>query len=193
MRDQVRRDEQSERQFRGYDRNGDGYLNEPEIQTTQIFKTQWQKWDANQDGKITLEEWRAYMSGGATAAPAAKGPEKTPESAPAKATTSGGVDVITIDEGKRNETWRAGKLPDLPPWFKECDKNQDGQVAMYEWKAKDKPLPEFIAMDGNDDGLLTPDEVVRFLRQAALAASRTNGQNGQTPPAKDETKGKKRK
>lgn len=192
--------------FRNYDRNGDSYLTEDEIRQTQNFKNDWQKWDADKDGKINLDEWLAYFKTRDQQPRPDEGKKKVDRPS---ASSSGGIEVITIEDLTRTDYWRAGKLPDgLPAWFKECDKNQDGQVALYEWRAAGKPIAEFLALDRNDDGLLTPDEVLRSLRDAAQANARSTGQQtasstarprgpagppapGGNPPAKGKGKGKK--
>ena len=66
------------------------------------------------------------------------------------------------------EVWRSGFLPkELPGWFKELDANNDGQVSLMEWMKAGKPMSEFAKYDRNDDGLLTPEEVLRVTRLAA--------------------------
>jgi hypothetical protein len=172
-----------DRQFKGYDRNGDGFLSKEEIQSTVFFKNEWEKWDANKDSKITLEEWRAYSL------VRDQQLQQRKSSDTAKSTGSGGIDVITIDHYTRPENWRAGKLPDgLPDWFKEYDLNKDGQVALYEWRQKStEPISKFLAMDANDDGLLTPEELLRFQRGTNATA---NGQKTQATKSKGKKSGK---
>jgi Ca2+-binding EF-hand superfamily protein len=53
----------------------------------------------------------------------------------------------------------------LPPWFKDLDKDGDGQVALYEWRAGGKGLNDFRAYDLNDDGFITAEEVLRYLKE----------------------------
>ena len=61
---------------------------------------------------------------------------------------------------------RYGKMPSgLPPWFEELDADRDGQVALSEWRRAGNQIAEFLAMDLDGDGLLPPDEYVRYLRQ----------------------------
>lgn len=57
----------------------------------------------------------------------------------------------------------------LPSWFQSHDRNQDGQVALYEWE-RDR-LAEFKTWDLNGDGLIEPTEVLRRL-QPATATNR---------------------
>lgn len=54
---------------------------------------------------------------------------------------------------------RGVRYPDgLPEWFAAHDKNQDGQVGLYEWE-RDK-LADFKTWDANGDGFLEPLEVL---------------------------------
>ena len=53
----------------------------------------------------------------------------------------------------------------LPAWFKELDKDGDGQVALYEWRAGGKSVSEFHAYDLNDDGFITADEILRYMEK----------------------------
>jgi Ca2+-binding EF-hand superfamily protein len=77
---------------------------------------------------------------------------------------------------------KKGYLPDgLPTWFKEYDKDGDGQIALHEWPA-DKSMEEFAKYDLNGDGFITPEEVLRVLPPPKQVAS-NNGPNGAAPPA----------
>jgi len=68
---------------------------------------------------------------------------------------------IEATTGGKTPVYRAGKLPDnVPAWFKELDRDLDGQVALYEWKAKDKVVDEFRDLDRNGDGFVTFQEAV---------------------------------
>src|SRR5262249_15792565 len=58
-----------------------------------------------------------------------------------------------------------GALPKgLPPWFKELDKDRDGQVSLSEWRRGGKKMADFREFDLNGDGFITPEEVLRALR-----------------------------
>jgi Ca2+-binding EF-hand superfamily protein len=57
----------------------------------------------------------------------------------------------------------AGALPKgLPAWFKELDKDEDGQVSIQEWRAAGKKESDFLLFDLNGDGFITPDEALRL-------------------------------
>jgi len=54
------------------------------------------------------------------------------------------------------------KLPkNIPAWFKEYDTNEDGMVALYEWRAKENDVREFRKYDLNGDGVITVTELIR--------------------------------
>jgi hypothetical protein len=52
----------------------------------------------------------------------------------------------------------------LPKWFKELDKDGDGQIALYEWREGGRDFEEFDVLDLNGDGFITIDEVQRHLK-----------------------------
>ena len=59
-----------------------------------------------------------------------------------------------------------GNLPEgLPSWFVELDKNGDGQIALHEWVEGGQNIGEFRRYDQNDDGLITAEEVLRYLNR----------------------------
>jgi Ca2+-binding EF-hand superfamily protein len=47
----------------------------------------------------------------------------------------------------------------LPSWFKELDRNRDGQISIFEWRQGGKKLEEFREYDRNGDGFITREEV----------------------------------
>src|SRR6516165_2723746 len=56
----------------------------------------------------------------------------------------------------------ADTLPEgLPEWFRQLDKDKDGQISFAEWRKAGKKFEEFRKYDLNGDGLITPDEVLR--------------------------------
>src|SRR5262249_39674756 len=83
------------------------------------------------------------------------------------------------EEEKRRIVYRVGKLPPelktVAPWFEELDKDKDGQVGLYEWKAAGKSTKEFLTMDKNADGFLTVEEVLRFHKLSAKKDDKKDG------------------
>jgi Ca2+-binding EF-hand superfamily protein len=63
----------------------------------------------------------------------------------------------------------------LPPWFRELDKDEDGQVSLREWEQGGKKRKDFLEYDLNDDGFITREEALRTTRirsQLKLAEGR---------------------
>jgi Ca2+-binding EF-hand superfamily protein len=59
-----------------------------------------------------------------------------------------------------------GILPKgLPSWFKALDKDGHGQVTLHQWREADKEIDEFRRYDLNGDGIITADEVLRYLKK----------------------------
>ena len=150
--------------FRRYDKNGDGLLNNDEM--PEALKAERDRWDTNKDGFIDLNEFKAYA-------------QARMQQAQADRATQGwggggwggqGAMPMPVPElpveneaDKRPVVYRASNLPkELPAWFKEADTDQDGQVGLYEWKAKGWAIEEFQKMDRNNDGFLTVEEVLRY-------------------------------
>jgi hypothetical protein len=178
----------AEEEFTRYDVNQDKLLDENEIMTkTKIFKTVWKDYDANKDAKISLEEYKTYrknLGGG----PKGGGPAPaTPDSTkPPLERTEGSADLSELD--RKVLVYRADSLPsDVPGWFKEYDEDRDCQVALYEWRKHGKSDEEFMSMDRNDDGLLTVEEVLSFVRVSS------SGNQTATPPKTSDGGGKRRK
>jgi EF hand len=154
----------AEGEFAKRDHNGKGYLTKDEVPGN--LRDEFAKWDTNGDELIQKDEFKAYII--------SRMKERAEREA-AKGAVQGGNDD---DWEKRPTVYRAGKLPpNLPKWFAELDKDGDGQVSMAEWRRAGKDIEEFQKYDRNDDGLLTPQEV---LRQEALAKA---GATGYEPPS----------
>jgi Ca2+-binding EF-hand superfamily protein len=169
----------AELEFKRKDSNSDGYLDVGEMPGK--LREEIALWDRNRDERIDRTEFKAHFES-QLRQKAWKDPQKwgdltkleqeigkrmakAVEPAESMPKPASGAMAILLDD-RRPSPWRAGKLPaGLPAWFDELDKNRDGQVAMYEWRAAERPLKEFLAMDLNDDGLLTPEE---FLRASAM-------------------------
>jgi Ca2+-binding EF-hand superfamily protein len=107
--------------------------------------------DTDQDGQISLSEWL-------------RGGKKREEFREYDLNDDG---LITAEEVLRyikNHSRRP--LPEgLPPWFQELDTDQDGQITLHEWLKGGNNAADFREYDLNDDGLITAEEVLRYLRR----------------------------
>ncbi|MCC6420417.1 MAG: hypothetical protein IT429_19445 [Gemmataceae bacterium] len=162
--------------FKRYDANGDGFLNASEIGQTRRFKEEWQKWDANKDSMISLDEWKSYMNAMMEQrnqqGKDGKGNDRRDGDGKRDRNSPGArIEVDDLEENKV-VVYRAGKLPkELPSWFDEYDTNKDGQVSLMEWLKAGKTPAEYLKMDRNDDGLLTAEEVLRHQSPTQTAAA----------------------
>lgn len=151
-------DAEIEAKFRRKDVNGDGLLNYDEMGNT--LRAERDKWDTNKDGFIDLNEYKAYRQAvlSQRQAEAGKGPG------------NGSPGAVPGSEEEKEEpkpvVYRAGNLPkELPAWFKQMDTDNDGQISIYEWRTAGRPLKDFPKMDRNDDGYLTINEVLFYVKE----------------------------
>jgi hypothetical protein len=164
-------DSTAEGMFQRLDVNGDGYLNYDEM--PEDLRIERQKWDTDRNGLIDLNEFKAFYqarvqplmtSGGPTAASSWQNYNYN--------------DSSSEEERKPPVVYRPGKLPkELPAWFAQLDTDNDGQVALYEWKASGRTLEEFDQLDRNKDGFLTVDEVLRSVNQGKENGDQSAQQN----------------
>ncbi len=168
--------------FRRLDRNGDGLLSSDEL--SESLRAERLKWDADRNHFIDLQEYLAYFEGrmrqvwseGGAAQPSPEKGRNT--SATATAPAPAPPPPPPDEEERKPAVYRYGELPpELPAWFAQYDADRDAQVGLYEWRYSGRPLEEFVKMDGNEDGLLTAEELLRYLR----AGPRT-GQGQQSVP-----------
>lgn len=173
-----------ESRFRQYDKNGDGLLGADEM--PDALKGERDKWDKNKDGFIDLAEFKEYAKErfGANRPPEAPAPGTPETPAPAAGTDpNNGMPTPELPpDVVRPIVYRTGFLPkELPSWFTEMDLDKDAQVSLNEWCKGAKTMSEFTAvaaeerfaaivgkfrgMDGNDDGFVTAEEVLRYLKQ----------------------------
>jgi Ca2+-binding EF-hand superfamily protein len=160
-------DRQAENAFRRADKDGDGLLQYNEMPDN--LKPVWEKYDANKDGSINLEEFKTYyrdrmqlriQENAAAQAQNPNGQPTAPDALPPAAETES-----VQDDDKRPSVYRYGKMPkELPPWFTELDTFKDGQIWLSSWVKSGRSVEEFRAMDRNDDGLLTVDEYLGYVR-----------------------------
>ena len=111
------------------------------------------RWDTNNDGLIDQSEYRVYYLARLQQG-FGDGPNGMQQANPVTI-------LIEEDLDTRPVVLRAGKLPKdkLPRWFFEYDTDEDGQVALYEWRKAGKSLDEFKEWDRDDDGFITAQEL----------------------------------
>jgi hypothetical protein len=153
--------EQSQKLFEKLDLNGDGALNHDEM--SEPLRSERGRWDANRDGVIDVDEYRAYhqarlqaLSQQVAADPEgpARGAMPGPEARPAE------------EEERRPVVYRAGRLPPgLPDWFTRLDSDADAQIGLYEWRHSGRSLEEFQRLDRNGDGFVIVEEMLFFLER----------------------------
>lgn len=133
--------EDADRAFRVLDRDGDGVLSPAEL--TAKLRDDRLRADADGNGRIDRDEYRAYFSHRATAA----------AEAASKAAEGGGK-----SPGRPTKTG-------LPDWFADLDADKDGQIALSEWRKAGRAINLYLEMDLDSDGLLTKEEYQRYARQ----------------------------
>jgi hypothetical protein len=158
--------------FRQLDQNQDGVLNYDEMPDS--LRQELSKWDLDSNGLVDLEEFKAFYKARMAQLQAERGGQP---GAPGETPT---------EEDKKPVVWRAGKLPkELPPWFRQMDTDNDGQVGLYEWKRAGGKVDDFFAIDINSDGFITVEEALRSvgkLNTATLAAAETAQTDGTVQP-----------
>ncbi|MCX8138955.1 MAG: EF-hand domain-containing protein [Thermogemmata sp.] len=134
-------DSEADRVFRVLDQDADGVLDVTEMTTA--LRQQRSSTDVDGNGRIDRTEYRRYFLQRVTA---------VTQSLQAKAGAG------SEREGK------AASAPLVPPWFREWDRDEDGQLALHEWLKAGQPLELFQQMDGDGDHLLTLAEYLRSTR-----------------------------
>jgi hypothetical protein len=158
--------------FQQLDRDGSGWLEAAEWPDRLRAKAR--DYDSDRDGRISFEEYRAYFEGRVLRLWETGTEDPVPPAIPAPGTSANNPAVVLPGP------IRYGKLPDgLPKWFVDLDTDRDGQISLYEWRSGGYSLADFQAMDLNGDGLLPPEEYLRYWRQQATAA----GPSGNPGPA----------
>jgi Ca2+-binding EF-hand superfamily protein len=164
--------------FQRYDSNKSGVFEKDEWKN---FRTDPTPYDTNKDGKITRDELIKGMTqrfGGGRSSGGDSGQQngRTSWSGGSKGPAGGGT-------GESPNSYRFKTAHDLlpegiPQWFREGDRNKDGQIAMSEYSGQwnEKTLSEYYVYDRNRDGLLTVQEV--------MSAKETGFVRGVTPPPK---------
>jgi len=195
--------------FKEKDTNKDGFITVEELQALgrrgEWLYRELANVDTNKDGKIDVNEYVAYYKSRFSRDRQGDG-KGGPSRGPTFNRELDDDKPKTIPEEKR-VVYRIGSLPkELPSWYTELDKDKDGQIGLYEWKAAGKDVKEFLDMDANKDGFVTVEEILRSQRaEAAKKESQGKltsllpmqsiimpgaGSASTAPPAKGNYKGK---
>jgi Ca2+-binding EF-hand superfamily protein len=147
--------------FRRYDRNGDGVLSHDEV--PEALEQYFEKFDTDKSATISENEFKEFYN-----AMWSNGREPPANPAGDKAADPTRKEQVAKPAHEENKptVYRAGKLPKgLPEWFTKLDNegDQDGQVALWEARNDKSVLDNFAKMDLNGDGLLTAEEVLRYM------------------------------
>lgn len=164
-----------EAQFESFDINGDGELSEAEVEN--VPDSDLAAMHAHGlPASIPIAREAFVTSGVATALAAIAGSDGSPmkattEEKPGRETTRSvkvepekakQADVKVTSTPAATTTRLPGRktnfVPDLPSEFAVRDKNGDGQIALYEWDRR--KYSEFVKLDKNNDGFLTPLELL---------------------------------
>jgi hypothetical protein len=190
---EARLKKETDAYFKRQDQNGDGVLNLDEMSPS--LRANYKKFDKNKDDLIDYDECKEYMRAKLKGElDGQKGENKKGDDK--KGSSSSGTFEIIIELSvleERPVVYTGTQLPaGLPAWFAELDKDKDGQIGLYEWLGAKKPLSEFKAMDRNQDGFLTPDEVLFFINGGVepAAASAESGSPNTAAPGDKKGKGK---
>ena len=152
--------EQAGKMFRKLDQNGNGLLSPDEM--TDSLRGQMARWDRNRDGAIDPAEYEAFfLSHHQTVAAAVEAgdiPIRLPKGVQGPGDAPKAEDRPFVAK-------HVNYPPGLPPWFAEYDTDGDGQVGLYEWRRKGRSIADFLLMDRNNDGYLTPAELLHYLEK----------------------------
>jgi Ca2+-binding EF-hand superfamily protein len=170
----------AEGRFRRADQNNDGLLSANEM--PENLRSVWEKFDLNKDGAIDLNEFKGFMRSQfqQDQSPKPVDPQQ-PVQVQLPLPDSGSA---SDDDDRRPTVYRAGKLPkDIPGWFDQLDTDRDGQIGLYEWVNGNRSVDEFRQIDRNEDGFITIDEVMIYVRGNVANGSQgdmyvSNNQNG---------------
>jgi Ca2+-binding EF-hand superfamily protein len=137
-----------ERYLSRYDRNKDGKLDKDEIQSTMILKYDWERFDANKNAVMEMEELVTYVksTGGAGGGPGGR---------PVFFGGPGGPGGERRDSRGGDQRGGEDRTRDF---IARIDKNNDGKLSVDEWP-QFMPRDRFGETDTNKDGFVDAQEM----------------------------------
>ncbi|MGQ9762255.1 MAG: hypothetical protein ACUVQH_10135 [Thermogutta sp.] len=133
--------------MRHYDENRSGKLEKNEWE--KMRGSDWAKADKDGNSELTLQEIAEHLTAQAGGSSSSS-------------SSSGAATPVSTRRFIQRAAW--DRLPSgLPSWFKEKDRDRDGQVLMAEFTDKwtEDKLREFQKHDLNGDGIITPAECLK--------------------------------
>jgi len=133
--------------MRQYDENRSGELEKHEWE--RMRGSDWSKADKDGNSELTLQEIAEHLAAQAGGSSSSS-------------SSSGSATPVSTKRFIQRSAW--DRLPSgLPSWFKEKDRDRDGQILMAEFTDKwtEEKLREFQKYDLNRDGIITPSECLK--------------------------------
>jgi hypothetical protein len=124
------------------------------------------QYDENRSGRLERDEWQRMRSEHHAADTSADGIITTEELMAHLQKSTGGSDSSRSgDKSQARRSYRTStpieRLPKgMPDWFLRNDLDADGQISMAEYATSwnDQIAAEFLKIDANGDGIITPEE-----------------------------------
>lgn len=157
---------EAEENVRRYDRNRDGFISREEL--SRRWAGNPMDFDQNGDSKLSVNELAVRAARRRINQTEQKNRRNDRTERPRERSRDAADEVSDRFDGRMSYRPRRAATPEgLPGWFAEKDRNRDGQVSMSEFEQNwtDEKVEEFYSYDLNRDATLTPEEVLRAVKQ----------------------------
>lgn len=167
-------EEEAKRYFERMDEDKSKALDESEYRRSDI-RRRMDLWDTNRDNLIVEAEWLAYMKDRHDSREKERQEREEERRLFEEFKAARKARELLVPIGplmpEKPVIIRADNLPEeLPGWFKELNTDGDAQISLFEWRTGEKDYAEFRRYDRNNDGLITPDEVLWCIGNAERLA-----------------------